>query len=201
MKVGSLLGMVSGLLLGSVAYGQEAMPQPDNEVILVSGDWKMVQKGYCKDCGRGMYSPYFVDILIFAGDTIRGRGFQSISTPFGKHCWRALSLYGITGRRWTSDKGENQYPFLTPEQALAYCKPLAPAYFKKFAKLHYTPADSLKIWPWELRKVGEGWSVLRNSKPMDPGKQSVNTPWGLMRWDAHAKFWRCDKKVVPNDFR
>lgn len=192
----------AGLLLAPSTYGQEARENPDKVETHSSGDWTQVRKSYCLNgCGRDGNSLYFVDILIFAGDTLSGRGYQVITTPFGNHSWQAHDLCGVTGRRWMSDSGFYQSPFKTPDVALSRCNFLPKKSFEKFAKLHYTPADSLKIWPWELRKLGEGWSVLRKSKPMDPGKQSVNTPWGLMHWDVQAKFWRCDKKVIPNDFR
>lgn len=198
----NLQWMFFALVLSSSICAQEARPHPDNIETKSIGDWIQVRKSYClHGCGRDGNQTYFVDVLIFAGDTLSGRGYQAITTPFGNHSWQAHDLCGVNNRRWISDKGMYQAPFKTPEEALSRCTFLPRKVLGKFIKLQYSNVDSLKIWPWELHKFGDGWSVLRKSKPIPPGKQIVNTPWGLMRWDGQAKFWRCDKKVIPNDFR
>ena len=85
---------------------------------------------------------------------------------------------------------------------MEYCQwALSRERYAKFARLNYTSRDSLTIWPWELRKSGEGWTVLHKRKSIDPARQEIDTPWGHMRWDKARKIWVCDKKVVPNDFR
>jgi hypothetical protein len=139
-----------------------------------------------------------VDVVVFDGDTLRGKGFQTITTPFGRHAWEPdADECDIEGRRWVS----SATPYADPEEALEYCRSLLPDRYSRYVRIAYHPSDSLTIWPWELRKSGEGWLVLRKHKPIDPRKQEVDTPWGHMRWDKGRKIWLCDKKVVPNDFR
>jgi len=161
----TFLAVVLGVSIAAPILAEEVWPHPDQVESRSLGRWTLIRKKYCSLGGCGRTSPpYSVDFLIFAGDTIQGKGFQNISTPFGRHAWESLYPCDCGNRRWISLDEPYSMPIPTVEDALRQCQISLPRpKYVKYEKLAYHPSDSLTILPWELRRSGEGWSVLRVS--------------------------------------
>jgi len=159
MRPGTIAFTVLGLLAFESPSAKDSLVRPDTVIVRSAGKWHLVRKVYCSigDCGKSE-SPIAVDLLEFDGDTIRGKGFQAITTPFGGHAWRSGGhLCVLKGMRWVSLNQVHMKPVWTSSQALECCKDeLPPDRYPRFEKLVYHPSDSLTIWPWELRKCGDG---------------------------------------------